>query len=149
VPSIPPEIIKASIKAGSVYYFKTDYLKSEKRHFFIVLNANPKTDEVIILTCASSKIQNTKLIRKYCAPETLVIITPEQYDGFSVQSIVDCNSIIPESLSNIARKYELNELKVKPEMDIRLVRKIRRGILASNQVPPRFKAILKAELPNH
>lgn len=139
---IPPEIIKASIKPGSVYYFRTDYLDTTKRHFFVVINANPQTDEAVVLTCAQSNIQNTKLIRNNFPPDTLVVITPEQYEGFSVESIIDCNVVFPETLSNIMKKYELNELRIKPEMDIHLVRKIKQGIIASKLVSPLFKDML-------
>ncbi len=41
------------------------------------------------------------------------------------------------------KKYELNELRVKPEMDLRLVRKMRHGVLASNQITQNIKNIIK------
>ena len=139
----PPELIEASIKPGSVYYFHEESLKSTERHYFVVINRTPRTDEIILLACASSQITNTKRIRSDCPAETLVIITPAQYSRFTVDSIFDCNRIFPRSLDVIIRKYTNNELSVELEMDIQLVETLRKGILASNQIAPRFKSILQ------
>ncbi len=139
---IPPEIIKASIKPGSVYYFHEESIKSKEKHYFVVINRNPLTDEIILLACASSKIERVKRFRRNCPSETVVIITPKQYDGFSVNSIFDCNYIFKKSLYAIMKKYKNGELIVKPEMDINLVSTLRKGVLASDQIALRFKSIL-------
>ena len=139
---IPPEIIKASIKPGSVYYFKEENISPIQKHYFIVINNSPLTDEAIILACASSKIRNTKRRCYNYPPETLVIITPKQYCGFRVDSIFDCNRIFIQSINNIAQKYTSNELLVKPEMDIGLVEMLRRGVLASRLISAHIKAML-------
>jgi hypothetical protein len=91
---IPPEVvIKSTIKAGSVYYFPDDSLHSPDPHYFIVVNINPLDDTVIILVCASSRIEKVKLRRNLCPPMTLVEVTPDEYNDFSVLSIIDCNYI--------------------------------------------------------
>ena len=140
---IPPEIIKASIKPGSVYYFREESFKSTEKHNFVVINRNPRTDEIILLACASSQIENTKRIRYNCPSETLVIITPEQYSGFSTDSIFDCNNIIRRSIDIIMEKYKNDELLVRPEMDVKLVEILRKGVLASNLIEHRIKAMLQ------
>ncbi len=139
---IPPEIIKVSIKPGSVYYFREESIKSDEKHYFVVINRNPLTDEIILLACASSKIDKVKRFRYNCPVETVVIITPEQYCGFSVNSIFDCNYIFRRSLYVIMKKYKNNELLVKPEMDLHLVDILRKGVLASNKIEPRIKSML-------
>jgi hypothetical protein len=139
---IPPEIIKASIKPGSVYYFREESLKSAEKHYFVVINRNPLADEIILLACASSKIEKVKRFRHNCSAETIVIISPEQYSGFSVNSIFDCNYIFRKSLYVIMKKYKNNELFVKPEMDLNLVDILRKGVIASNKIEPRIKSML-------
>ena len=139
---IPPEIIKKSIKPGSVYYFREESIKSDEKHYFVVINRNPLTDEIILLACASSKTGKVKRFRHNCPAETVVIITPEQYSGFSVNSIFDCNYIFRRSLYIIMNKYKNNELLVKPEMDLNLVDILRKGVLASNKIEPRIKSML-------
>lgn len=140
---IPPEIIKASIKPGSVYYFLEESIKSDEKHYFVVINRNPLTDEIILLACASSKIGKVKRFRRNCPTQTVVIITPEQYSGFNVNSIFDCNYIFRKSLYVIMNKYKNNELLVKPEMDLKLVDSLRNGVLASDQIAPRIKSMLR------
>jgi hypothetical protein len=140
---IPPEIIKASIKPGSVYYFREENIQSTEKHYFVVINRNPHTDEIILLVCASSQIAHVKLIYKNCFAKTLVIIKPEEYSGFRVPSIFNCNNIFRKSIDLIMKKYESNELLIKPEMDPKLVDTLRNGVLASNQIAPRIKSMLR------
>lgn len=136
---IPPEIIRASIKPGSVYYFHEVRYSSDKEHYFVVININPRTDEIILLACASSQLTN---VNPNCPAETLVIITPEEYSGFHVPSIFDCNHIWEQSVDVITRKYSNNELSIKPEMDIRIVECLRHAAIASDQIAPRIKSML-------
>jgi hypothetical protein len=138
-----PKIIKASIMPGSVYYFREEQISSNEPHYFIVVNLNPQTDEIIVLACASHQIEKTRNRRNGCPEETLIIITPKQYCDFTKLTIIDCNRIIPLSITQIMSKYENNALDVKTEMDIKLVETIRRGILASRQIQPRIKHMLR------
>lgn len=138
-----PKIIKASIKPGSVYYFRAEEYSSDEPHYFIVVNLNPQTDEVVILACVSHQIEKTRNRRKDCPKETLVIITPTQYCDFTKTSIIDCNRVLPLRVTQIMMKYENNTLDVKTEMDIDRVNLIRKGILASDQIEPRIHTMLK------
>jgi hypothetical protein len=138
------KIIKASITPGSVYYFREETFSSNEPHYFIVVNLNPQTDEVVVLACASHQIEKTKDRRRNCPEETLIIITPKQYCDFSKPSIIDCNRIIPLRITQIMMKYESNALDVKTEMDIELVNIIRQGILSSSLIQPRIHEMLKA-----
>jgi hypothetical protein len=140
---IPPEILKASIKPGSVYYFHEESIKSQEKHYFVIINKNPSTDEVLLLACASSKIEKVKHFRKYCPPETIVIISPEQYSDFSVISVLDCNYVFTKRIYSLMKKYTNKELLVKTEMDISLVELLRKGVLASNLIPKRIKSFLR------
>ena len=139
---IPPEIIRASIKTGSVYYFTEDSFSTSDPHYFVVLNCNPLTDEVIILVCASSQIQKTLKRRSYCAPETFVIVTPEEYEDFSEITIFDCNRTINRTIDDIVKKYSDGALNIKTEMNETLVSKLKHAVLASRQIEPRIKAFL-------
>ncbi len=140
---IPPEIIKVSIKPGSVYYLREDTFKSTEKHYFVVINRDPRSDEVILLVCASSRISHVKLLYKHCSKETLVIVTPEEYNGFRIPSIFNCNSIFIKDIKTIMKKYKDNELLIKPEMDIKLVDTLRKGVLASNQILEYVKEMLR------
>lgn len=140
---IPPEIIKKSIVPGSVYYFREETIISEEKHYFIVINKNPSIDEVLLLACASSQIEKVRRIRHNCPANTLVIITPQQYSGFRIPSVLDCNYIFIKTLFSLMKKYNDNELLVKPEIDVSLVEILRTGVLSSNLIANRVKAMLR------
>ena len=144
MPRIPSDIIRASIIAGSVYYFPEDSFSSGESHFFVVVNINPRSDELIILACASHGVDKALNRNKGLPEETTVIITPEEYEGFSCASVFDCNHRVElRSIEHIIEKYEVNKLIVKPEMDIKLVEKLRQGIIASPVVERRIKSMLQ------
>lgn len=139
---LPSAIIRASIKPGTVYYFHEEHYSSPHKHYFVVINKSPLADELILLACASSRIDKTYVRRPNCSPDTFVTVTPKQYDSFTATSIFDCNRVLRRTINDIVRKYEDNELSIKPEMDIKLVSSLRKAVLASNQISPRIKSML-------
>ncbi len=137
------DIIKSTIQAGSVYYYYEKALKSPKQHNFIVININPSKDTVILLACSSTQIDNTRRLRKYCPSETLVEITPNQYPGFSKKSIIDCNDVSGRSIEEIADMLSRRKLQTKPVMGLRLIKKLRQGVILSNLISKEIKALLQ------
>lgn len=132
---IPPEVaIKATIRPGSVYYFPEDSFHSEQPHYFIVINADPTSDLMIILVCASSQIEKTKLRRRSCPTETIVEISTDQYSEFTVNSIIDCNYVLEKSIDQLIVKLKAGELVLKTEMDIELVNVLRMSVLSSPEL---------------
>lgn len=141
---IPPEVaIKSTIKLGSVYYFTEESFSSSKPHYFIIINTDPQEDKVIFLVCASHQIDKVRNRRKVCPQETLVEITPDQYSGFKVTSIIDCNFVVEKNISQLVDKLAREELKLKPEMDVPLVKRLRAGVLCSPLTERRIKALLQ------
>ncbi len=135
---IPAEVqLRATIRAGSVYYFPEFFDRIP--HFFIVMNIDPLTDTVIYLLCASSRIQKVYDRNTGSLTETLVEISPSDYEGFNSQSIVDCNEIHTKSLGDLIGKLEEGRLTMKPEMTESLLAKLRLGVFRSKRVPERIK----------
>ncbi len=146
MPEIPPHVvIKSTIKPGSVYFFPEETFHVRYPHFFIVLNTNPLTDTAIILVCASSEIDKVKQRRRLCPVETLVELTPHQYPGFIFNSIIDCNFILEKTLDQLVEKLSSHQMQLKLEMDAGLVNRIREGVLKSNLVEQRIKALIDGE----
>lgn len=141
---IPPEVvIKSTIRLGSVYYFTEESLQSAEPHYFIVINKDPHEDKIVFLVCAQSQITKVKQLRKNFSPETLVEINPKQYTGFRVDSIIDCNNVWEKSIDQLVDKLARGELKLKPEMDVSLVKRLKAGILCSPLIEHRIKALLQ------
>lgn len=139
------DIIRSTIQAGFVYYYHDKTIKSSKQHNYIVININPSKDTVILLVCSSSQIDKTRKRRKYCPSETLVEITPNQYPGFSKKSIIDCNDVSERSIEEIADMLSRRKLQTKPVMGLRLIKKLRQGVILSNLISNEIKALLQTD----
>lgn len=141
---IPPEVqIRSTIRLGSVYYFPEDTFKSAEPHYFIVINTDPQSDTVIFLVCASSQIEKVRRHRRTCPSETLVEIAPNKYPDFRVNSLIDCNFVIVKSIDQLIEKLSLGTLKMKTEMDVSLVKRLRNGVISSPLVERRIKVLLQ------
>jgi hypothetical protein len=134
--------IKSHIDAGSVYYYNDPRLQAPYPHYCIVVNISPLEDKTIILVHASHRINKVKERRKNCPEETLVEISTIQYTGFDKDSIIDCNEYLETDIEMLANKLDQGRLEMKPLIGLRLVRQLRKGLIASNQVPQRIKDLL-------
>jgi len=141
---VPPEVaIRSTIKPGSVYYFSEDSLYSSEPHYFIVINKDPFRERVVLLVCASSKIDKVKQRRRTCPVDTLIEITSSQYKDFRLNSIVDCNYLLEKTIGQLVDKLTHNQLWLKTKMDFALVKRLREGVLASPLIERRIKALLR------
>lgn len=142
---IPPEVhIRATIKEGAIYYFIEDSFGSKEPHFFVVLNRNPLTDEILILVNATTKIEKRREARKRLPPETLVEISSVDCSVLRENSLIDCNSITEKTVDTLIEKLGKSELRVcfemlKPE----LLQRLREGVLASPIVIRAHKELLQ------
>ncbi len=142
---IPPEVaIRAAIRPGSVYYFPHESFSSPEPHYFVVINIDPISDEVILLICASSKVATVRSLWQNCPGETFVEISPYQYSGFKLMSVLNCNHVIEQTIDQLIQRLSSGQLKLKPEMHIELVEQLRRGVLTSPLVSGRIKTQLGA-----
>ena len=141
---IPYEIrIKSTLKSGSVYYFVEESFTSDEPHYFIVISEHSDRDAVVLLVCSSSQIEKVKNRRRYLPTKTLVEIDPSQYSAFTKNSIIDCNQVFEKSIDEIVQKLEQGLLKMKAEMDISLVEKLRNAVLESPLIEQRIKKLVK------
>ncbi len=144
---IPADIqILATIKTGSVFYFEEESLSSSEPHFFVVLNKNPRTEEFLILVCASSQVKKRKEIAdKLGFPtETLVVISPSEYKLFKKQTVIDCNRAFEKTSQSLIGKLENEKLRVCTEMmPDEIIKKLIKGVLASSQISEHIQDLLK------
>ena len=111
-----------------------------------MVNKNPFSESLLILVCASSRIEIVKDRRKTCPPESLLEITPDQYGDFRVDSIIDCNYVLEKSIDQIIEKLREGQLVLKSEMDIDIVERLRNGILSSPVIEKRIKETLEGKI---
>lgn len=144
IPILPDVYIKAPLRPGSVFYFPDAELSSPEPHYFIVLNINPFTDDILLLVCSSSQCEAVKWRRREC-PETVVDISPSEYVRFTKDSVVDCNNPFPRTVAELVRKYEDGLLKPMPTMPMEIVQKLRTAMINSVLVAEELKDMIREE----
>ena len=140
--------ILAGIHTGSVYYFEEEQLSSPEPHYFVVLNKNPRTEEILILVCASSQVEKRRQMAQILgfSPETLVVISPSEYTLFTKETVIDCNRAFERTAQSLIDKLEQGKLKVCTElMPKDIVRRLVCGILASTQIAEDVQKMLSPE----
>ena len=95
---------------GPVYYCQDRRLSSAHPHYFVVCNASPLSARVIVLACSSSQVATVMARRAALPPETLVEVSPAQYDPFTKQSIIDCNVLFETTRGEILARLNTGEI---------------------------------------
>ena len=96
-----PTELRLGLRAGSVFYFQSRELTSEKPHFFVVVNRDPLRSELLLLTIVTSNIPDVRT-RNRSRMETVVEITPREYSEFTKHSAIDCNVVLEKPLAELA-----------------------------------------------
>ncbi|HDY72670.1 MAG TPA: hypothetical protein ENH90_00695 [bacterium] len=142
--------ILTTIKRGSVYYFQHDFGDgkdgSKERHYFVVLNKNPKDNTFLVLACATSKVDKTKRIVSTLGfpKNTIVEVSPSEYPIFSKNTIFDCNSVIEETIESIIEKRKNGKLRMcHQNMPDDIIQCLIRGVLLSTQVSIKAQNLVK------
>lgn len=147
---IPPNVsIPLCIEQGSIYHYEykrdrgdgTSYIGNR---FFIVLNVNPKTDEVLILTTITTKITNQRAYIKQVGedPDTLVPITKTDFARLSADSVVNCNNIYPLTLDELISKIHSGGKIFYEKLPNDVINALISGVLKSSQVSPGHKKLV-------
>lgn len=127
--------LKLTLREGSVYYFADRSLTSSEPHYFIVVNFDPVSQQVLVLGVVTSQVADAKLRRADC-PETLVEITPATCDVLKKPSIVDCNSLKKIPLADFNARFVRKEIRTfGKDLPPALRRALRAAIHASKLVP--------------
>lgn len=129
--------VLSTIRTGSVYYFNNnEAFLSNIPHYFIVLNSNPKSEEVLFLCVATSQVERKLEYAKKVNfdEDTLVCINKGEYSEFTKDTVVDCNQVFEYNKEKIYDKLEDKKLKMCDDFPKDLVDKIILGLLKSRKV---------------
>ena len=136
-----PLELRVGLRPGSVYYFRSRELTSERPHFFIVVNRDPIGSQLLLLTIVTSNIADART-RNRSRLQTIVEITPAEYREFKVRSVVDCNVVLEKPLSELSGMVRRNEVRYHCDLPAEIFAKIKTAILASPLVPDELKQML-------
>lgn len=139
-PSLPMEL-RLGLRAGSVYYFQSRELTSGEPHFFVVVNREPITTKLLLLAIVTSKVDKVRL-RNRERPQTVVEISPREYDEFKVHSAVDCNVVLEKPLGELAGLVRRKQVRYHKDLPPAIFAKIKMAILASPLVADEMKFLL-------
>jgi hypothetical protein len=136
-----PLELRAGLRAGSVFYFRSRELTSREPHFFIVVNREPVRTELLLLTIVTSNIADVRT-RNRTRMETVVEITPSEYSEFKRLSAVDCNVVLEKPLAELAGMVRRKEVRYHRDLPPEIFAKIKAAVLASPLVPDELKQML-------
>ena len=142
---IPQNIrIPLCIEQGCVYNFFlgfSDPKRQSKNRYFVVLNANPKTDIVLLMITSTTQIEKKyEFIRMNGISETTIVkVTPKEYSVFTHESVFNCNDVIDIGIDELIRKIEEQGSMNYPKMPSSLVAKLIKGVKDSPLVPEDVK----------
>jgi hypothetical protein len=134
--------LRLTLREGSIYYFAERHLTSSEPHYFIVVNSDPLTQQVLLLSVVTSKVDDVKLRRKAC-PETLVELGPDVFDVLKKPSIVDCNDLKQIPLAEFNARFIRKEIHYfDKDLPVALRKALRKAIHASSILAPEVKALV-------
>ena len=138
-----PWELRLTLRPGTVYYFQHRALSSAEPHYFIVVNSDPLGDQILLLAVASSKIETVRQRRRAQPAATLVEVSPAEYSGFRVPSIVDCNRVFRRSLAELVEDWKAGILQPKDDLPAALLARIQAGVKLSPLVEQESKALIR------
>jgi hypothetical protein len=134
-----------TLRSGTVYYFEHRGINSTEPHFFTVINADPRSNNVLIIAIGSSQIAKVQKRRKNLPPETLVIVDPTEYPDFSKPTVIDCNQVFELSREELVQKFKTKKLRHHQDLPRSVLEKIWRGVHRSPRVDETYKLMLPPE----
>ena len=144
---VPADVcIKSTIRPGSVYLFLEDSFEGcDKKHYVIVLNSNPLSDELLFLVWSKTLSEKVFLhIDSASLPiETFVDITGK-CDWLAHPTVVDCNNVIEKDINELIGELESGELKMIGTVSEEILSSLISGVLISPLVDRRIQKIIKA-----
>lgn len=142
---VPPDIdskLWLTLREGSVYYFTERTLSSALPHYFIVVNADPLAQQLLLLSVVTSKVEEVRRRRADCL-DTLVELSPEIFDVLTRPSIVDCNSLKTIPLGEFNARFVRGDIANFPkDLPVALRKALRRAIHASEILADELKRLV-------
>ena len=117
-------------------------LTSAEPHYFIVVNTDPFTQQIILLSVVTSKVNEVKR-RRADRLDTVVELSPKDFDVLKKHSIVDCNSLKTIPLTEFNERFVRQEIRCfDKDLPPTFRKALRRAIHASSIVPDELKAVV-------
>jgi hypothetical protein len=137
-----PLALRLSLRSGCVYYFVDSAVTSVEPHYFVVVNADPIRDEVLLLSIITSNLARVQRMRRNL-PGTVVEMSPSDWpEVLTRDSAIDGNILFPRDLEGFVERWQRHEIRECARIPDHLFVKIRTAVLAS----PLIELTLKEQL---
>ncbi len=140
-----PFDLRLTLRTGTVYYFRHRELSSGEPHYFVVLNADPLSQRVILMSVFTSKVdkQERSIARSGHPKETLIKLGPAEYPELTKESCVNCNKVFTKPLAELISLWP--RLEKKPiDLPTEILEKILAGVELSPEVAEEEKALIRS-----
>ena len=106
-----------------------------------MVNRDPITTKLLLLTIVTSKVDKVR-IRNRERPNTVVEISPKEYDEFKVLSAVDCNVVLEKPLAELVGLVKRKEVRYHKDLPPEIFARLKTAVLASPLVADELKLLL-------
>lgn len=140
---IPLDLFLQGINEKKVYYFSSVKINTNIPHYFICVLKGEK-DTLLLVCCTSDRDDKRKRrIEKLGLYSTLVWIKPDNDNGLTKDTFVDCNSIFEYSIEDFKTMYQQNILEYKGEITGGHYEQIINGLLESPNITNDIKELIQ------
>jgi len=143
---VPAEAqIEFTLVKGNVYFISDPAFNTETPHFFVILNANPRTDEFVVLVNATSQVEKRRARAELIgAPETTIVeVSDADYRHFTKPTVFDCNYPCEKTKEDLIQLLQATKLgPFQDPMPAGIVKQLCQGVLDSRIVEKRIKDLI-------
>ncbi len=134
--------LRLTLREGSIYFFAERSLTSAEPHYFIVVNCDPVSQQLLLLAVTTTKIKEVKQRRSACL-ETLVEFTRDSSNVFTKHSIADCNDLKQIALADFNARFVRKTIRYfDKDLPAPARKALRKAIHASAIVPAELKNLV-------
>lgn len=142
---IPADVnIQSTVRSGSVFLFNEDSFNCNKNHYFIVLNHQPLSDELLLLVWAKTLSEKVFLhMESGNLPYATFIDITNKHSWSKKPTVIDCNNVIEKSINLLVDKLKKNNSKLIDQVDNKILVKLRKAVIMSPLVERHIKKKLR------
>lgn len=129
------------IAQGFVFHAQHRGLTSPLPHYLIALTSDDNSENIVVFGVITSGVEkaHTRISKMGASPETLVVITPDEYCELAHASVVDCNTPVYYSKWEFENSFQQLNATRKTNLPNEICEKIVNGVNISHTVSPRIK----------
>ena len=139
--------IRAVLTQGGAFYGKLTDHGDEHPRFYFVLNLNPFSNSVILLTTSTTRFMSHRSCEG--GDEIHIPLSNKDYEPFSKDCLICCARPLKEvDRTDLEKKLKSQEYRLLEPVSKELLQKILTGVAKSKVIPPKQKKLILPEENN-